>query len=186
MGQIYLYYGTGGGKTANALGLALRSVGHDHKVVIVQFMKWWTETGEYKIMQRLRPNYEIYLFGKPGWINFARGKRKVQSGGISLIVRDPEEYDTVAIREGLEFSRKILIDVKPDLLILDEICLAVHTGLISVNEVLKVLENIPENTDVILTGRYASKELLERADYVNEIIERKAPKELVAKPGIQY
>jgi cob(I)alamin adenosyltransferase len=49
MGHIYLYTGTGGGKTANALGLALRSVGHEHKVVIVQFLKWWKNTGEYKI-----------------------------------------------------------------------------------------------------------------------------------------
>jgi len=48
MGYIYLYTGSGGGKTTNALGLALRSVGHGHKVVIIQFMKWWKNTGEYQ------------------------------------------------------------------------------------------------------------------------------------------
>ncbi|MCW4034018.1 MAG: cob(I)yrinic acid a,c-diamide adenosyltransferase, partial [Candidatus Bathyarchaeota archaeon] len=47
MGYIYLYTGTGGGKTANALGLALRSVGHRRRVVLIQFLKWWKNTGEY-------------------------------------------------------------------------------------------------------------------------------------------
>ena len=59
LGYIYLYTGTGGGKTTNALGLALRSVGHGHKVVIIQFMKWWKNTGEYKIRKKLQPYYEI-------------------------------------------------------------------------------------------------------------------------------
>ena len=68
MGYIYLYTRTGGGKTANALGLALRSVGHGRKVVIIQFLKWWKNTGEYKIRHKLEPFYEIYLFGRDGWI----------------------------------------------------------------------------------------------------------------------
>jgi ATP:corrinoid adenosyltransferase len=57
-GHIYLYTGTGGGKTTNALGLALRSTGHKRKVVIIQFLKWWKNTGEYKIRRILAPNYE--------------------------------------------------------------------------------------------------------------------------------
>jgi hypothetical protein len=60
MGHIYLYTGNGAGKTANALGLALRSVGHKRKVIIVQFLKWWKNTGEYKIQKILSPYYEIY------------------------------------------------------------------------------------------------------------------------------
>jgi ATP:corrinoid adenosyltransferase len=68
MGYIYLYTGIGRSKTANALGLALRSVGHGHKVVIIQFLKWWKNTGEYKILHKLEAFYEIYLFNREGWI----------------------------------------------------------------------------------------------------------------------
>ncbi|MCK4435107.1 cob(I)yrinic acid a,c-diamide adenosyltransferase, partial [Candidatus Bathyarchaeota archaeon] len=67
MGYVYIYTGTGAGKTANALGLALRSVGHKHKVVLIQFLKWWKNTGEYKIRKMLAPYYEIYQFGRKGW-----------------------------------------------------------------------------------------------------------------------
>jgi cob(I)alamin adenosyltransferase len=72
MGYIYLYYGTGGGKTANALGLALRSVGHNKKVVIIQFLKWKKDIGEYLIKERLVPFYEIYQFGT-GSLAWRRG-----------------------------------------------------------------------------------------------------------------
>src|SRR4030042_109148 len=68
MAYVYLYTGTGAGKTANALGLALRSVGHKHRVIIVQFLKWWKNTGEYQIRDMLAPYYEIYQFGRKGWI----------------------------------------------------------------------------------------------------------------------
>jgi cob(I)alamin adenosyltransferase len=68
MGYTYLYTGTGAGKTTNALGLALRSIGHKRKVIIIQFLKWWKNTGEYKIRHLLAPYYEIHQFGRKGWI----------------------------------------------------------------------------------------------------------------------
>ncbi len=68
MGYIYLYTGNGGGKTANALGLALRSVGHKKSVVIIQFLKWRKDIGEYLIKDKLGSCYEIYQFGRPVWL----------------------------------------------------------------------------------------------------------------------
>ncbi len=170
MGDIYLYTGTGGGKTTNALGLALRCVGHGLKVVIIQFMKWWKETGEYKVRDRLAPYYEIYQFGREGWI------------GLENLT----EEDKQLAKEGLEFARKIVKEKKPHLLVLDEINLAVYCKLLDVNEVLKFLDEIPEETHVVLTGRFAVKELIERADIVNEIVEIKAPKKHPTIKGIQY
>ena len=125
MGYIYLYTGTGGGKTTNALGLALRSVGHSHKVVIIQFMKWWKNTGEYKIRKRLEPHYEIYQFGRKGWI------------GLSNL----GEEDKKLARKGLKFAEKIVKEKKPHLLVLDEINLAVHCKLLEANDVLALLES---------------------------------------------
>ena len=170
MGYIYLYTGTGGGKTTNALGLALRSVGHGHKVVIIQFMKWWKNTGEYKIRKRLRSNYEIHQFGRKGWI------------GLSNLGED----DKKLAKKALKFAEKVIKEKKPHLLVLDEINLAVHCKLLEANEVLSLLDKVPKKTDVVLTGRYASKILLERADFVNEIIDVKHPEKIPTTKGIQY
>ena len=170
MGHIYLYTGTGGGKTTNALGLALRCVGHGLKVVIIQFMKWWKNIGEYKIKDKLAPYYEIYQFGREGWIGL---------GNLT-------EEDKRLAKKGLEFARKIIKEKRPHLLVLDEINLAVYCKLLDVKEVLKFLDEIPEETHVILTGRFASKELIERADIVNEVVEIKAPEKFPTVIGIQY
>jgi len=170
MGYVYLYTGSGGGKTTNALGLALRSVGHRHKVIIIQFLKWWKTTGEYKIRKKLHPYYEIYQFGRKGWVG----------------LKNLNERDKKLTKRGLEFTKDIVKKKKPHLLILDEINLAIHCGLLDVDEVIKILNNIPRKTDVVLTGRFAPKKLIERADFVNEIIDKKHPKKIPTTKGIQY
>lgn len=170
MGYLYLYTGNGGGKTTNALGLALRCVGHRQKVVIIQFLKWWRNTGEYKIRRKLAPYYEIYLFGRKGW------------HGLSNL----GEEDKKQARKALKFAEKIVKEKKPHLLVLDEINLAVHCGLIDVKEVLNFLDKIPKKTDVVLTGRYAPRELIERAEFVNEVVDVKHPEHTVTRKGIQY
>ncbi len=170
MGYIYLYTGTGAGKTTNALGLALRSVGHKHKVIIIQFLKWWKKTGEYKIRKKLKPYYEIYQFGRKGWIG----------------LKNLNEKDKKLAKKGLEFARKITKKKKPNLLVLDEINLALHCNLLEIKDVLNFLDKIPKKTDVVLTGRFAPKELIKRADFVNEIIDLKHPKKIPTTKGIQY
>ena len=170
MGYIYLYTGTGAGKTANALGLALRSVGHKRKVIIIQFLKWWKNTGEYKIRRMLAPYYEIYQFGRKGW------------HGLSSL----GEEDKRLACEGLKFAEKIVNEKKPNLLVLDEINLALYCKLLDVKEVLEFLNRIPKKTDVVLTGRYAPKALIDRAEFVNKVVDIKYPKKMVTTKGIQY
>ncbi len=170
MGFVYLYTGTGAGKTANALGLALRTVGHKRKVIIIQFLKWWKTTGEVKIANVLSPYYEIYQFGRKGWI------------GLGNLTDDDKKMATKA----LGFTEKITKEKKPDLLILDEVNLAVHTQMLNVQDVIRLIDGLPQKTDVVLTGRHAPKELIARADFVNEIVDVKHPKEIVTTKGIQY
>jgi cob(I)alamin adenosyltransferase len=170
MGKIYLYTGTGAGKTANALGLALREVGHKRKVIVIQFLKWWKNTGEYKIRKMLAPYYEIYQFGRKGW------------HGLSNL----GEEDKKLAHKGLRFAEKIVKEKKPHLLVLDEINLALHCKLLVMKEVLEFLDKIPKKTDVVLTGRFAPKELINRAEFANEVIDVKSPKEMVTTKGIQY
>jgi len=170
MGYVYLYTGMGAGKTANALGLALRSVGHKRKVVIVQFLKWWKNTGEYKIRKTLAPYYEVYQFGRKGW------------HGLSNLGEEDKEL----ANKALTFAEKIVKEKKPHLLVLDEVNLVLHCKLLDVKEVLKFLDKMPRKTDVVLTGRFAPVELVKRAEFVNEIIAIKYPEEIVTTRGIQY
>ena len=170
LGYIYLYTGTGAGKTVNALGLALRSVGHKRRVVIIQFLKWWKNTGEYKIRKLLEPYYEIYQFGRKGW------------HGLGNL----DEEDKKLARKALRFAEKIVNEKKPHLLVLDEINLALYCRLLDIKEVLDFLDRVPKQTDVVLTGRFAPQELINRAEFVNEIVGTKAPREMVMTKGIQY
>ncbi len=188
MGYIYLYSGTGAGKTTNSLGLALRSIGHKHKVVIIQFLKYWKNTGEYKIRNRLKPHYEIYQFGRPGWFKTKNNRESVtyKFGSKKFNVKSLEELDKELAKHALEFAEKIMLKKKPHLLVLDEINLAVNWKLIDVKDVLKVLEKVPKRTDIVMSGRYAPRELIDRADFVNEIVDIKHPEKIPATKGIQY
>ena len=171
MGFIHLYTGDGEGKSITAFGLALRAVGHGYKVIIVQFMKGRKDVGEYKIRRRLAPNYEIHQFGRREFID----------------LKNPEPIDYELAERGLNFARKAL-RMKPHLLILDEINLAVSVGLIKLSDVLDLLRDIPESTTVVLTGRNAPRELVERADLVTEMREVKHPWRVgvQARRGIEY
>jgi len=170
MGHIYIFTGTGAGKTTNALGLALRSIGHKHKVVVIQFMKYWKNTGEVQVQKMLEPYYEIYQFGRKGWV------------GLGTL----GDEDKKLAEKGLRFAEKIVKEKKPDLLILDEINLALYCQLLDLNDVLRFLDKIKNEIDIVLTGRFAPKELVERADFVNEIQDVKSPKTMVTTEGIQY
>jgi cob(I)alamin adenosyltransferase len=166
---IYVWTGIGAGKTTSSLGVALREVGHGNKVIIIQFMKGRKDIGEYKIRKRLSPEYEIYQFGRKGWVD----------------LHHPSEEDKKLAQQGLEFARKCL-KKKPDLLVLDEINLAMAYGLLDSKDVLDFLDELPKQTSVYMTGRFAPLEIMERADYVTEFVSLKRPKEMFAKKGIEY
>jgi len=170
--NIHLLTGEGAGKTTSALGVALRAVGHNQKVVIVQFMKGRKEIGEYKIRKKLAPYYEIYQFGRKEFID----------------LKNPSEKDKELAKKGLEFAKKIIkTKPTPKLLILDEINLACAIGLLDINEVLKFLEDAKKKSiTVYLTGRYAHEKLKKVADFVNEIKLVKAPEKYPNIKGITY
>ena len=169
-GMVYLYTGTGAGKTTNALGIAMRCVGHRQKVIMIQFLKWWKHTGEYRIRNRLKPYYEIYQFGRKGWIGF----------------KNLDERDKKLAEKGFEFAKRVVKEKKPHVLILDEITIVLNRKLLDKKKVVDFLMSLPPRTDVVLTGRYAPEELWDVADFVNIIVDDKHPKEMVAKAGIQY
>lgn len=168
-GKIYVLTGIGAGKTTSALGVALRECGHNNKVIIIQFMKGKKDIGEVKIAKKLKNCYEIYQFGTKHWVN----------------LHHPSKADIKHAEEGLKFAVKAL-KKKPDLLILDEINLAMAYGLLKTKKVIKILKETPVKTSVFLTGRFAPLEIMEIADYVTEFVTIKKPKTIITKKGIEY
>jgi cob(I)alamin adenosyltransferase len=184
MGYVYLYVGSGGGKTANALGLALRSVGHNKRVVIIQFFKWKKDIGEMLIRDKLAPYYEIYQFGREVWLG--EEEKTAEFAGEKFTVENVKRHDKELAKKGLDFAAQVMKEKKPHLLVLDEIGLATQWKLLDVKDVLKLLDNVSDETTVVMTGRLAPKELVDRADFVNEVRHVKMPKKFKLTEGIQY
>jgi cob(I)alamin adenosyltransferase len=184
MGYVYLYTGTGGGKTANALGLALRSIGHNKKTVIIQFCKWRKDTGEYLVKNKLGELYEIYTFGREAWLG--KESKTEEFGEEKFNVEKVTDRDRELAETALAFAAKIMQEKKPDLLVLDEVNLAIHWNLLKTKKVLELLERIPDQTTIVMTGRYAPQELLDRAEFVNIVQEVKMPKKFELTEGIQF
>lgn len=153
--RVHLYTGDGEGKTTTALGLALRALGHNHRVAVVQFMKSNKKGGEFKFMKKLSKKYEIHQFGREGTAHLSR----------------PENVDYVLADEGIKFTEKVMKrnTNKPKLLVLDEINLAVALGLIKANRVINLLNKAPGDMTVILTGRRAPKKIVKCADLITNM-----------------
>lgn len=153
-GIIQVYMGDGKGKTTAAFGQAIRAAGNGFKVKIVQFMKK-REYGEIKFLED--SNVTV-----------------VQHGRDQFVRREnPAEIDLRLAREGLEDAKESLDDF--DLLILDEINVALDFGLLEVEEVLELLDEKPKSTELILTGRNPPKEIIDGADLVSEMKKIKHP-----------
>jgi cob(I)alamin adenosyltransferase len=168
-GYIHVFTGDGEGKTTSALGIALRSLGHDKEVVMIEFMKGRQGLGECKLEKRLQ-GFKVFQFGKVGWVSYKK----------------PSGADKRRAKKGLDFAKKLLSGSSPPhVLILDEINLACSLGLIDSKELLDLLKRAPEKTDIFLTGRSAPKELVAFADFVTEMIEIKR-KKVPARQGIEY
>ena len=168
---VQVYTGSGKGKTTASLGLALRACGHGWKVLMICFMKGGSDYGEVRISKKI-PNFEL-----------------IQSGLPTFVKKDaPSEEDIRLARQGFELAKKALKSKKYDLVILDEINVAVDYSLISLEDVLELVKNKPEDVELVLTGRHAHPRLVKIADLVSEILEIKHPYQegIQAREGIEY
>lgn len=156
-GMIQVYTGDGKGKTTAALGLACRAVGYGLKVFVIQFMKGNIAYGEIESLKKLAP----YLTIK-------------QMGRGCLVGRDTlDPVDFTSAQEAMDLAREVLQGGEYDIVILDEINIAVDLGLVNKEEVLKLMDERPSQVELVLTGRYAVPEIIERADLVTEMVEIK-------------
>ncbi len=153
---VILYTGSGKGKTTASLGLALRSLGHNMKVAVIQFLKGMKDTGEVKAGSVLPENFRIYQFGR-----------------MFFIENEPPENDIKRSEEALNFAEKLVFEDEIDVLILDEINLAVSLGMIDGKKVIEFIDSIDRDMIVVLTGRMAPRMLIDRADIATEMVELK-------------
>ena len=170
-GFVQVYTGDGKGKTSAAFGLALRAIGRGLKVYIIQFIKGGFDYGELYIIDKL-PNLELKAFGQ--------GKFVTQF--------PPGEKDIKIAKEAFNLAKKIVMSGEYDIVILDEINVALSLRLIKTEDVINLIKEKPEHVELVLTGRYAPKEIIEAADLVTEMREIKHPfqKGVPPRKGIEF
>lgn len=173
-GLILVHTGDGKGKTTAGLGLALRAWGSGLRVLILQFIKGGWKYGELEAIERL------------GQLD---GRIEIRPLGLGLMRNDEDKEKHIrAAAEALQESERMMVSGQYDLIIFDEINYAVKFGLISLDDVLALLDKKPEKLHVLLTGRDARPELIERADLVTEMKLVKHPYQqgIKAQKGIEF
>lgn len=172
-GLIHIYTGEGKGKTTASIGLAVRALGHGFKVAYASFFKKPNSYGynEISVIKNLGATVFTFSEGMP-----------MANPQIS-----PEEYHT-STQQGLNELQKFISDHNTQLLVLDEILIAIKYGYISEEELFEFIEMKPVETELVLTGRGASEGVKNRADYITVLTKEKHPYEkgIKAREGIEF
>ncbi len=155
---VQVYTGRGKGKTTAALGLAVRAAGHGFKVYMVQFMKGRIDYGELKTAESI-PNFEIKQFGRPEFVS----------------KENPDPEDIKLAQQGFEHAQEVIFSKEYDVVILDEINVAMDFQLIPIQDVEILIKERPSTVELILTGRNCPPQIVKIADYVTEMLEIKHP-----------
>ncbi|MGL4874762.1 MAG: cob(I)yrinic acid a,c-diamide adenosyltransferase [Clostridium sp.] len=173
-GLVQIYTGDGKGKTTAAIGQGMRAYGNGLKVTMLQFLKGGY-TGELKTVEELNDNFKIYRFESKK--DFVWNLNEEQ---IELLKKE--------IKVGYNFILERLEKNDTDLLIIDEIMGVLGNKFLTVEEVLYIIENKPENMEVIMTGRNVPEEIIEKADLVTEMkmIKHYYEKGVNSRRGIEY
>lgn len=156
-GLILIHTGNGKGKTTAAFGAAFRAAGQGMKVLILQFMKGQKDLGELKALKRIDLPITLEQYGRR----------------VFFRTRTCEAMDIHKAHQGLRAFKRAMKGNLYDLIILDEINMAIHFGLLSVEEVIEAIEQKPPELHLVLTGRNADQKLIEMADLVTEMREIK-------------
>ena len=175
-GYIQVYTGDGKGKTTASLGLAMRALGRCWKVLLIMFTKGGDDYGELISFRNLSSEISKNL--------------TIVQAGLDRIVyqNNKTEADAMEIKRGWEIAKKAIKNDEYNLIILDEANIAIDLGFIDVDEVVEVLQNKPEDMEIVLTGRNANKKIIDIAHLVSEIkpVKHYWDKGVSARKGIEY
>jgi cob(I)alamin adenosyltransferase len=172
-GLVHVYTGDGKGKTTVSLGLALRALGWGLNVMMVQFIKGYREIGEVKFSEKYPDSFKLHQFALD-------------------LKRDIDAHKVLARKEeagkAMSFAEDVVNSGEYDLVILDELAVAVHYNLIDLDRALKLMKNKPEHVELVITGRDAPVDMILAADYATEMRLLRHPyqKGMQARPGVDY
>ncbi|TSC94280.1 MAG: cob(I)alamin adenosyltransferase [Candidatus Berkelbacteria bacterium Athens1014_28] len=169
--MLIVYTGSGKGKSTAAFGLAIRAAGWGKKVAIIQFIKGYKNTGEWKFFQKI-PEVDIFQFHDDKKISITK----------------PNTKHKPPAKKALDLAKVLICNKQYDVVILDEINNAIKHGLVEVGEIIKILRSKPKKLVLVLTGRDANKEVIKLADIVTEMkeVSHHFSKNIPAKKGIDY
>lgn len=169
-GYVQVYTGDGKGKTTASLGLALRAYGANLRIFIGQFVKGQNYS-EIKAITKYLSNIVVKQYGRKCFVKSPPGKQDIELA-----------------RNGLKEVSEIVKSGNYDLVILDEANIAVNLKLFSVEDLLKVIDDKPDDVEIIITGRNAAPRLIEKADLVTEMksIKHYYDRGIKAREGIEY
>jgi cob(I)alamin adenosyltransferase len=172
LGLVQVFTGAGKGKTTASLGTVLRAAGHSFKTLVIFFVKGDSSDGEFNTLPKL-PGVQVAKFGLRKWI------------------RDPKNVtpeEVAEAKKALDAAYRAAVSGDYDIIVCDEINIAVHFKLITAGDVLKLIRDKAPNTELILTGRNADESIIGAADLVTEMKAIKHPydKGISAREGIEY
>lgn len=176
-GYVQVYTGNGKGKTTAAIGLAIRALGAGRKVLFLQFMKA-NVYSEHKILPNISPNLTMKTLGKPFFVikEGSMPEEELAKWRKQAVVfspgNPPAEYVEL-MRQGLELAREAVTGSEYQLVVLDELVVALNFGLVTWEAVKSLIEDKGPGVELVLTGRGATPELIEIADLVTEMREIK-------------
>lgn len=175
-GYIQIYTGNGKGKTTASLGLAMRALGRNWKVLIVMFTKGGDNYGELKSFRNLSENIKNNL--------------TIVQAGLDRIVysHNKNNDDEKEIKAGWEVAKKAILNNEFQLIILDEINIAIDLDILNPDEVLEVLKKKPKAMEIVLTGRNAHEKIIDVAHLVSRIepVKHYWDTGIIAREGIEY
>lgn len=209
-GLVHVITGCGPGKTTSAIGRGIRAVGYGYNVCMIQFMKSGKipsekppqNLGETSFLKKTN-NFTIASFGTEGFVkkeHVILAKKGIHHLKKELIKRGMDNLETLKIakktekdvnlaEKALEYAKSVIKERKYDVIILDEINLALDYGLVDKQKIINLIQNKPAHVELILTGRYAPPEIVNIADYVVMISEIKHPFQeikMIGRKGIEF
>lgn len=173
-GLIQVYCGPGKGKTTAAIGLGIRALGSNLKVIMIQFLKN-DNTGECRLLKTLEPGFKVFHFEK--------------ERGFTWTLTDEEKSELAQeIHMALKFAKKVMDTGECDILILDEVLGVIEKGFADVKDLQSLVEEKPEFMELVVTGRVLPDVLKDKVDYISYIEAVKHPMEegVMAREGIEY
>ncbi|MEM0156601.1 MAG: cob(I)yrinic acid a,c-diamide adenosyltransferase [Thermoplasmataceae archaeon] len=190
-GLVEVYTGNGKGKTTAAFGLAFRALGWGMKVYVIQFMKLGTY-GENRSAARVDGNLVVEYVGMPYFIAWeedipSEDRNRIRNVVIRPRGKPPEEYAEKAMK-AFRTMKEHISEGNWDVVIMDEINVAIYYNLLPLKDVLDFIDNRPAHTEIVLTGRKMPDQIIERADLITEMREVKHPYAagIPARKGIDF